>query len=373
MKTYKLSQIQAEAISNMQLKSLSRVSKEGLYKNIENLRNTIKELDEKIFHIDEEIISDLLKIKEKYGRPRRTIVIDENENREAKTSIPMSNGMLMYSHNQYGIFDTQSIVNGKTIMNGLKSFKIDGRNVKEIIGTHNIYNDITGLILINKEGIAHRIEISNIISTNNWIPVDEEIVSMIPISNENEKIIVLSELNKIRIFGVNQISKANSNIGKVRCAIKYDNVSPELILLSKSGRYHCIKIEEIPELSKNSVGILVNLPDEPISMCLTNLRNDESFLTTIINDHETYVMRFDTNEFEITNRTNKGRLLVSLDDGYVFGKINKVNLRDKESKCSLIGRYSTSQISVTNLRTCESGIDTKKVPVETIGILQYVI
>ena len=147
----------------------------------------------------------------------------------------------------------------------------------------------------------------------------------------------------------------------------------DLILLSKSCRYHCIKIEEIPELSKNSVGILVNLPDEPISMCLTNLRNEESFLTTIINDNETYVMRFDTNEFEITNRTNKGRLLVSLDDGYVFGKINKVNLRDKESKCSLIGRYSTSQISVTNLRTCESGIDTKKVPVETIGILQYVI
>ena len=84
-------------------------------------------------------------------------------------------------------------------------------------------------------------------------------------------------------------------------------------------------------------------------------------------------MRFDTNEFEITNRSNKGRLLASLDDGYIFGKINKVNLRDKESKCSLIGRYSTSQISVTNLRTCESGIDTKKVPVETMGILQYVI
>lgn len=374
MKTYKLSQIQAEAISNMQLKSLSRVSKESLFKNIENLRNTIKELDEKIFHIDEEIIEDLLKIKDKYSRPRRTLVIDENENKEAKTSIPMSNGMLMYSHNQYGIFDTQSIVNGKTIMNGLKSFKIDGRNVKEIVGCHNIYNDIIGLIVINTEGIAHRIDISDIISTNNWIPVDEEIVSMIPISNNDEKIIVLSELNKIRMFGVNQISKSNSNVGKVRCAIKYDNESPEVILLSKSGKFHCIKIEEVPELSKNSVGVLVNIPNEPISIALANLRNEDSFITTIIDENnDTYIMRFDTNEFELTNRANKGKTLVSLDDGYTFGKINKVNLKDKESKCSLIGRYSTSQISVTNLRTCESGIDTKKVPVETIGILQYTI
>jgi len=374
MKKFKLSQIQAESISNMQLKNLSRVSKETLIKSIEDLRNTIKELDEKIFHIDEEIIADLIKIKNKYNRPRRTLVIDENETKASRTSIPMSNGMLIYSHNQYGIFDTQSIVNGKSLMNGLKSFKIDGKNVKEIVGCQNINNDIIGLILINKNGIAHRIEISDIICTNNWIPIEEEIVAMIPICNENEKIIVLSSNNKIRKFGVDQITKANSNIGNIKSVIKYNEIDKDLILLSESGRYHCIKIDEIPELSKNAVGIIVNLPDEKVNMCLSTIDTDQTFVVSLTNrDDDTFIMRFDSSEFELTNRANKSKSLVTMDGDWKFKFIGNVSLKDKETRCSLIGRYTTSQISMINLRGCESGIDTKKVPVEIKGILQYKI
>lgn len=375
MKKYKLSQVQAEAISNMQLRNLSRVSKTALIESIEKLKQTINELDEKIFHIDDEIIEDLIKIKNKYGRPRRTLVIDEAEESESRTSIPISNGMLMYSHNQYGIFDTQSIVNSKTIMNGLKSYKIDGRNVKEIVGCHNIKNDITGLIIVNTSGIAKRIEVSDIISTNNWIPYEEEILTMIPIYSESDKILAVSDKNKIRIFGVDQISKAKSNIGKVKCMKNLDLDKDCVLFLSESGRYHYIELKEIPELSKNSVGIILNLPDERIDVMQMNKNSEEQTAVVTVIDkelNESFIMRFDASEFEITNRANKGKVLANL-DGYRFGNCNLVNIKMKDSKCALIGKYSTSQISIGNLKSCESGIDTKKVPVETIGILQYVI
>lgn len=374
MKKFKLSQIQAEAISNMQLKSLSRIGKDTLIKTIENLKNQIKELDEKIFHIDDEIIEDLIKIKSKYGRPRRTIVIDESEVRESQTSIPISNGMIVHSHNQYAIFDTQSIVNGKTIMNGLKSFKVDGRNIKEIEGTHNVSGDITSLIMINKSGIARRIDACDLV-LNNWLIWDEEISEIIPVTSENDKILVLSDKNKIRVFGVDQISKAKSNIGKIKRAIKVDPNHNSLLFVSESGRYHCIDMKEVPELGKSAVGVLINLPNEKIDMLqIDNKNSEESVVVTILNnDNESFIMRFDSTDFESTNRANKGKLLASLDDGFKFGNCNLVNIKIKESKCALIGRFSTSQISINNLKSCESGIDTKKVPVETIGILQYVI
>lgn len=373
IKKYKLSEVQAEAISNMQLKNLSRVSKETLIKTIENLKQTIKELDEKIFHIDDEIIEDLLKIKSKYGRPRRTVVIDEAEEREAQSSIAISNGMVVYSHNQYAIFDTQSIVNGKTIMNGLKSFKVDGHNIKEIEGCHKIDNDISGLIMIDKTGIARRIDAKDLI-VNNWMIWDDEISNIIPIESEDEKILVLSERNKIRIFDANQISKQKSNIGKVKKAIKLNPNLDSVLFLSQSGKYHCINVKEVPELGKSAVGILINLPNEKIDMIQLNKNSlEDSVVVTILDqDNDSFIMRFDCSEFEITNRANKGKTLAEL-DGYKFGNCNLVNMKMKDSKCALIGRFSTSQISIGNLKTCESGIDTKKVPVETIGILQYVI
>ena len=377
MKKYHLSQIQAEAISNMQLFQLSKVGKQTLIDNIEKQKQLIKELDDKIFYIDDEIISDLNKIKSKYGRPRRTLVIDEAEEIENKTSIPMSNGILMYSHNQYAIFDTQSIVNGKTLMNGLKSFKIDGRNVKEILGCKNINNDLIGLILINTNGIARRIGINEIIATNNWIPVDgEEILAMVPICNDSDQVIVVSDKNKIRKFGLDQISKSKSSVGKIK-AISVVNPNKNTVLfVSSSGRYHYLNQEEVPELNKNAVGIVLNLPEKDKIDIVQLNKNDEEdtvIVTILDNNNDSYIMRFDSNEFEITNRANKGKELVALDDGYKLGNCNLINIKMKESKCALIGRYSTSQISIGNLKTCESGIDTKKVPVETIGILQYTI
>lgn len=376
MKKFKLSQVQAEAISSMQLKSLSRVSKDTLIDNINKLKEAIKELDDKIFHIDDEIIEDLLKIKSRYARPRRTVVVDLNEENESRTSIPISNGMLVYSHNQYAIFDTQSIVNGKTIMNGLKSFKIDGRNVKEIVGTHNIRDDIIALIVVNISGIAKRIEICDIISTNNWIPYGEEILAMVPVYSESDKIIALSDKNKIRIFSADQISRQKSNIGKIKFMRILEPGKDDVLFLSENGKYHCIKLAEIPELGKNAAGVILNLPDnDKISMLQINNHSEEESVVVTVLDKETdesFIIRFNCAEFDITNRANKGRTLINL-EGYRFGNCNIVNIKQKDSKCALIGRYSTSQISIGNLKSCESGIDTKKVPVETIGILQYVI
>ena len=102
-----------------------------------------------------------------------------------------------------------------------------------------------------------------------------------------------------------------------------------MIILSESGRYHCIKIDEIPELSKNAVGIIVNLPDEKVNMCLSTIDTDQTFIVSLTNKNDdTFIMRFDSSEFELTNRANKSKSLVMVDGDWKFKFIGNVSLKD---------------------------------------------
>ena len=374
---YKLTNIQSKAIAEMQLYSLSRVSKDALIKNIEELRNKIIIGESELLLIDQRMIESLDDIKNKYNRPRRTLLTDTNDENESTSSIIISNGALLHSHNQYSIFDIQNIVNGKTLMNGLKSVKIGGKNVKEIIGCHNIENDIVGVIMITDDGMAKRIDPSEISATNNWIPLDIEgiISTMIPIYNDDDKIIILSDSNKIRIIPVESIKKQLVNVGKINVAQRFELDKSHVIVATESGKYHMINSKEIPELGRTATGVMVNLPDnEKVSMMQIKTMTDDSLLCSITDNEEyNYILRVDQEYIEETNRSNKPKKIIDLGDNFKLKEINKFDIRMKESKCILIGKYSSTQMSLQSLKLADLLYNPKRIPIETLGVVQYVI
>lgn len=374
-KNFGLTDIQSKAIAEMQIYNIARSGKQNIIDNIKDYEAKIAELDEKLLHVDDEIINDLEFLKRKYGRPRRTLVIDADEEKGETTQIPMSNGAVLWSHNQYALFDMNNIINGKALMNGLKSVKINGKNTKEIIGCHNVNGDLIGVLIFMSDGTAKRIEVKDIVGLNNWITIaDEPIISgIIPIYSEEDKFIVLSDSNKIKISTVDQFKKQAVTTGNIKLVERLDKSKDSVLFTTESGKYHMININDIPELGRSATGVMIDLPDnEIIAMHQLERHSDETPIFSIIDDEGySYIMRLEQEYIEDTNRSNKPKRLFEIDKSFKVVNVNSIDISKKDYKMVLIGKYSSSQMSILTVKLSDMNKIPKKVPVQTLGIISY--
>ena len=375
-KNFGLTNIQANAIINMKIAQLNQTSKSEIQEQIEANIKKIEDLDIAAMHIDDAIIEDLEFLRKKYGRPRRTIVLDDTLDASGNIeSIPMSNGAILWTHNQYAIFDIQNIINGKALTNGIKTCKVDGKNNKDIIGCHNISDDLKGILIFFKDGTAKKIPISEIFDINNWVVVDNDpvIQAIVPINSDNDKYIIISDSDKIRMVGIDQFGNQKVTTGKIKLVQKYDKTKDYCFIITSSGRYHLIQTSDIPELGRSAAGVMISLPDnEKISMIQIERFSDDVGICSIMDpDGYSYIMKAEQELLEDTNRVNKTKKLYELGNGYVLSDVSLVNTKDKNSKCVLIGRNSSSQISMQNIRSSDMTKIPKKVPVLSVGIVTY--
>lgn len=377
-KKYGLTLIQSKAIINMRIQQLNATSKDEIIAQIAENRRKIEELDERVMHIDDEIVADLEKLRKKYGRPRRTVILEESESSSKNiTSIPMSNGMILWTNNQYAVFDLNAVLNGKSLINGVKTCKVNGRNVKEIIGGHNVYKDLIAILIFNKDGTAKRVNVSDLVGINNWISVSDEptIVGVIPIYSEDDKFICISDQNKIKISSVADFnSKQSIKAGVMKCVQRVDSTKDSCFILCESGRYHYIHTADIPELGRTASGVILNIPDnENISMIQMEQFTDDIGIASITDaEGYTYIIKIEQELLEETNRANKAKKLMDL-SGYTFTNVCEVNIKDKDAKCVLIGKNSTSQVNMSNIRSGDLARIPKKVPISIVGLVTYKI
>ena len=371
-----LTDVQANAIINTKISQLKSASKEELLQLMSDNQKKIDDLDIEAMHIDDKIIEDLEFLRKKYGRPRRTLLTDGNvESSTPTTSIPMSNGALLWTHNQYAIFDIQNIVNGKTLSNGIKTCKVDGKNTKDIIGCHNINQDLLGILVFFKDGTAKKILVSEIVGTNNWISLSDEpvIECAVPICKEDDKYIVISDSNKIRKVCIDQFGNQKVSTGKVKFVDRYDETKDYCFVTTESGRYHLIPTSDIPDLGRNAAGVLFNLPDdEKLSLIQIERYADDIGICSILDpDGYSYIMKAEQELLEDTNRVNKPKKLYELDNGFKLTNVNQINPKNKNSKCVFIGRNTSTQLGMSNLRSADLTKIPKKLAVLPIGIVTY--
>lgn len=373
-----LTDIQSKAITEMQSYKFSKLSKQTLIDQVAELQTKLDELDGKLLVIDDEIISDLDKIKATYGRPRRTMIQNNDEINETKSStIPMSNGAVIWTRNQYSIFDLNGLLNSKNLINGLRSIKVDGKAVKEIIGLNNINSDINSIIIFTNDGAAKRIDVSEIVGTNSWITISDEpiIKSIIPVSSEDEKIIIVSDDSKIRVITVDQFGKQSVKVGGVSLAQKLNPNCDYVIFMNSKGAYHLIKISDIPELGRSASGVMIDLNDDVknVEMVQIERDSDEMLICSVVDtsDGSTYVMKGEQSLLEDTNRINKPKKLFELDNNFKITNINKIDISDKNMKNLLIGKNNTTTLANLTVRLSDMGKVPKKVSTDTVGIVSY--
>ena len=374
VKEFHLSLVQAKGISEMQLYSLTRVSKNNLLENIKNLKTKIEDYENSLENIDDIIIKDLLYMKNKHGRPRRTTVVDLEKESES-TSISISNGAILYSRDSVGIFDSASLINGKTILNSMKPFKIDGKNVKEIIGYHPVEKDIRGAIVFNKDGTGRRLKISDIPITNNWIICNDQtdpLTCVVPLYDDSEdcEILVITDEYKVRKFKESEIGK-KVQTGVILGArlIKPCEKEKNILIYNEVGEYIYVDQSEIPLLGRNSSGNMTSFNKGNVFNIIPIDSGKENNLLILFTEDETggYYSAFDEINLEIGKRTNVPKKLVKLK----HMKFNGVGLIDSKTKNDstliFISGYNTSN---TNGKYVKDGMDMRKVSGKPFGIIQ---
>lgn len=369
--------VQAKAITEMQSYKFSKLSKQTLIDQVKDLQSKLDELDNKLLVIDDDIIADLDKINATYGRPRRTTIQDNSikEDPESMT-IPMSNGAIIWTRNQYSIFDLNGLLNSKNLINGLRSVKVDGKATKEIIGLSNVTSDIDSIIVFLEDGTAKRVDVSEIVGTNSWITLDTEPVlkSIIPVSTNEEKVIILSTDGKLRITPVEQFGKQSVKVGGVAQVQLLEDDCDNIVIINSKGEYHRINIMDIPELGRSASGVMITLNDdiENIKMVQIERDSDEIIICSVVDiDGNNYVMKGEQSILEDTNRVNKPKKLFKLGKDFKITNINKVDISDKNMKNLLIGTNNTYSLANLTIRLSDMGKVPKKISANTVGIISY--
>ncbi|MFN8005567.1 MAG: DNA gyrase subunit A [Terriglobia bacterium] len=104
MRQFELSQVQSQAILDMQLQRLTGMEREKILEELENLRKRIAELKEILASekaLKAVVVKELKEIQKQYGDERRTEIIDEHAEIKLEDLITMEDVVVTVTHNGY--------------------------------------------------------------------------------------------------------------------------------------------------------------------------------------------------------------------------------------------------------------------------------
>ncbi len=326
MQRFGLSEIQAQEIVDMRLKTLTGLAREELEKEYAELMETIDYL--KSILADEKklltvIREEILIISEKYGDDRRTIIGFDMDDLSIEDLIADENTVIAMSNLGY--------IKRMTVDN----FKAQHRGGKGIKGMQTINDDFIEdllmttthhfIMFITNKGRAYRLKAYEIPEAGRTargtaiinllqLEPEEKITAMIPIKEyDSNKYIVmatksgiikktsLEEYSNVRKKGLQAITlREDDELIEVKTA-KEDDIA---FLVTKNGK--CIKFEisDVRKTGRTSIGVRgINLDDNDEVIAMQLERQGAELL---IVSEKGMGKRTSVEEFSIQNRGGKG-------------------------------------------------------------------
>lgn len=241
---FDLSDIQSKAILDMRLQSLTGLEKEKILSELNELRNLVNDLEDKLSNIDKikKIVVDQLNdLKSKYGDERKTIILaDEEAHIDDESLIPVEDVVVSLSRNGYLKrlpIDTYRIQNrGGVGVIGVSTH--DDDDVKKIIYT----NTHVDLLFFTNLGRVYKIRVHQLpigsrtakgIPALNYIPLqkDELVLDLLPIKDykEGNYILFSTKNGLVKRTSIDQFESINKN-GKIAIALKDNDELLNVIL-----------------------------------------------------------------------------------------------------------------------------------------------
>jgi DNA gyrase subunit A len=345
MSKYKLSEIQARAILDMRLRTLTGLERDKLKAEYDELMKTIAGLNDILNNesLRYKIIKDeLAEIKEKYGDPRRSEIVLVGDDLKMEDMIADENVVITISH--MGYIKRTNLDEFRAQGRGGKGSK--GSNTRDedfiehmfIASTHNY------LLLFTEKGQCYWLRayevpegnkqskgraIQNLLS----IAVDDKVKAFINVKNldkedyiNNNFIILctregiikktsLEAYSRPRASGINAITIRD---GDALLEAAMTNGKNEIMLATRLGKVCRFNEEKVRPMGRNASGVIgIDLADdegtsknEVIGMiCI-----DNPLANVLVVSEKGYGKRSDIEEYRITNRGGKGVKTINITD-----------------------------------------------------------
>lgn len=374
-KRYGLTDIQSQAILDMQLKRLSGLQREKLDEEYANLIKEIARLKEILAnpHIRDSIIKqELIEIKEKYGDMRRTAIMPAAEEIDMASMIPEEDVVITLTNKGYikrmpeGAYKPQN--RGGKGIRALTTKDEDFVCQMFIVNTHdnllfftnfgNVFRLVgyeipeagrqaRGMAIVNLLDLRPGEEVSTVLAVDEFNP--EKYFTMVT-KEGSIKRTSAEEFKNIRRSGLRAITLREDDqlIG-----VEITNGKNDLILTTKDGNAIRFKEADVNPTGRTSMGVIgirLNKGDQVVNF--SRIEKDKYLISVGENG---YGKLTDLDEFNVQNRGGKG--VISYKVTEKTGKVVGSFVVGKEDQLMIISedgtviRIAADQISILGRNT----------------------
>lgn len=323
---FQFTEIQAKAILDMRLQRLTGLEREKIEAEYQELMKLIKELTEILEDKAKrmQIIKDeLIDIKNRFGDPRRTEIIDATSDVDIEDLIAEEDMVITMSHEGY--IKRTSVNTYRTQCRGGKGVKGMDSKENDFITTLFVASTHAYILFFTNTGRCYWLKVYKIPETGrhsrgkaiiNLVDLrpDEKIAAFVPVREfDDDHFIViatsngvinkqpLSSYSNVRRDGINAINLDENN-SVIEC--KLTRGESDIVLGTSSGqaiRFSESAVREIGRNTRGVKGISLKNNDKVISMIIVDEQYD--ILTVTENG---YGKRTPVSDYRKTNRSGSG-------------------------------------------------------------------
>lgn len=395
MRKFTLSDIQAQAILDMQLKRLQGLERE----KIDNEYNTLLALIKKLAEIlaNPQLVLDIIKeelteIKEKFGDERQTEIIHDESEIDIEDLIPNEDCVITYTH--YGYIKRTLAETYRTQARGGRG--VSGLATREEDFPTNIIvaKSHANLLFFTSMGRMYKLKAYQVAETGrnakgtaivNLLPLepDEKVTAIIPAKedNGNAQLVMLTKHGVIKRTALeNFASNRKSGLKAIELdeddtliKVKQTNGDDELILITAQGMSIRINENAVRSMGRGARGVrAIRLKEEDylVGMCLASLADDGVSLLIVCENG--YGKRADILQYRTQNRGGMGLKTYNVTDE--TGKIAGVKTVTNDDDIILITSNGTViRVDSEGIRQVARNTKGKGVKVVRLGDNEKVI
>ena len=370
-----LSEIQAKAILDMQLKRLTGLERDKIEEEYQQLLALIKDLEDILANYSrvlEIIKNELLEVKAKYGDDRRTEIIEADVEMEDEDLIPKEDVAITLTTNGYIKRISQDTYHVQN--RGGKGIKGMTMNEDDVIYQFINMSTHDYLMIFTNFGKVYRIKGYKVPAssrTSKGLPIvnllnldkEEKVKALVPVKqNESNykylffvtkngivKRVPIEEFDNIRQSGKLAISlKEDDEL----FAVKLTTGNDEIIIAGANGKAVHFKEEEIREMGRNAMGIRgFNVDGSYVVGVATN--NEGNLILSITENG--YGKKSELDEYRLTSRGAKGVKTINITEKN--GPLVSLQAVNGDEDCMIITddgiviRISLNQVGIYKRQT----------------------
>ena len=341
---FSLSEIQARAILDMRLRTLTGLEVDKLNAEFAELMKTIEHLNNILSNepLRYQIIRDeLAEIKQKYGDERRTDIVYAGDDLRVEDMIADENVVITISH--LGYMKRTNLAEYRAQNRGGRGSKGTATRDEDFVEHMFIASTHNYILLFSEKGQCFWIRayevpegakntkgraIQNLIN----IPKDDKIKAFINIKNLNDEeyinnnfIILCTKDGIIKKTSVEAYSRPRSNgisaitirEGDVLLEAALTNGKNEIMLATKLGKVCRFPEAKVRPMGRNASGVIgIDLNDEEgdKNEVIGMICIDDMNANVLVVSEKGYGKRSDIEEYRITNRGGKGVKTINITD-----------------------------------------------------------